>query len=132
MVEGVACSAKTKARTKQAECFLAAMTIGSDGGMILSEHENEPGGPHYGGNQGGESAGSSGGQGGQGEAEGELGKPGADQGDQSGGVGGRGPTERDRESTGDATTDEPQTQSGAARAVQKQRQMEESGAESPG
>lgn len=58
----------------------------------MAERENEPGGPHYGGERGGESAGS---EGGQGDAK----QPGeaADQDkDESGGVGGRGPTERER------------------------------------
>jgi len=100
----------------------------------LSEHENEPGGPHYGGDRGGESAGSSGGQGGQGEAEGESGeKPAEAQSGQPGGGGGRGPTERDGEPTAEREDSEASpTKSSADRAEEKQREMEKSGEESPG
>ena len=97
----------------------------------MSEHENEPGGPHYGGERGGESAGSSGGQGGKGEAAGESGEKPADA--QSGQSGGRGPTERDGEPTAEGeNSDASPTKSSADRAEEKQHEMEKSGEESPG
>lgn len=68
-------------------------------GSIVPEQESQPGGPHYGGDQGGESAGSSGGQGGQGEAAGESGEKSAEDPGGESGVSGRGPTERDGEPT---------------------------------
>jgi hypothetical protein len=100
----------------------------------VSEQESEPGGPHYGGDRGGESGGSDGGQGGAGGESGE--KQRNEQGAQSADVGGRGPTERDRETATEPTTNEDSdaslTKSGADHAQEKQRQMEESGEESPG
>ena len=79
----------------------AERTFDIDEGIIVAEQETEPGGPHYGGDQGGESAGSSGGQGGQGEAAGESDETPADDPEGQSRVSGRGPTERDGEPTTD-------------------------------
>ena len=96
----------------------------------MSEQESEPGGPEYGGDSGGGSGGSDGGQGG---AEGESGeKHRNEHGGQLGGGGGRGPTERDGEPTTNEDSDASPTKSGAQRAQESQREMEESGEELPG
>ena len=80
----------------------------------MSEQENEPGGPDYGGDRGGTSAGSEGGQGGQGEANAEsVAKQVDDQAAQSGGVGGRSATERDGEPTTEQDADASATKSAA-------------------
>jgi hypothetical protein len=99
-------------------------------GIIVSEQESEPGGSQYGGDRGGGSGGSAGGQGGTEGKSGE--KHHKEQGGQSGGVGGRGPTERDGEPTTNEDSDASPTTSGAQRAQEKQREMEESGEELPG
>ena len=106
----------------------------------MSERESETGGVEYGGEQGGESGGDQGGQGGQPRESQEGGQSGSQQeggqGGQSGSVGGRGPTERDgaptTEPTKNGDSDASATESGADRAQEKQREMEESGEELPG
>jgi hypothetical protein len=101
-------------------------------GVIVSERESEPGGVDYGGDRGGESGGSAGGQGGQGAAEGESGGMPSEEQEGQSGDGGRGPTERDGEPTARQGSDSSPTTSDADRAEEKQREMEESGEESPG